>query len=55
VEVRRLHPHPAPLEWSPEFDDLTVKPLAPVVERLNDLLFGPRDVAVLGRRVDDGG
>ncbi|MDQ3898717.1 MAG: class I SAM-dependent methyltransferase, partial [Actinomycetota bacterium] len=52
VEVRRLHPHPAPLEWSPEFDDLAVKPLEPVVERLNDLLFGPRDVAVLGRRVE---
>ena len=53
VELRFLHPDPARLEWSPEAQDLTVKPLEPVVERLNELLFGPRDVAVVGRRADD--
>ena len=53
VELRFLHPDPARLEWSPEAQDFTVKPLEPVVERLNELLFGPRDVAVLGRRADD--
>ncbi len=53
VEVRFLHPDPARLEWSPDAEDIALKPLAPVVERLNELLFGPRDVAVVGRRVDD--
>lgn len=53
VELRYLHPDPVPLEWSPDSHDLTVKPLQPVVERLNDLLFGPRDFALIGRRVED--
>ena len=53
VELRYLHPHPAPLEWSGEFDDLSVKPLEPLVDRLNALLFGPQDVAVVGRRTKD--
>ena len=52
VELRFLHPDPARFELSSEAQDLTMKPLEPVVERLNELLFGPRDVAVVGRRVD---
>ena len=47
VELRFLHPDPARLEWSPDAQDFTVKPLEPVLERLNEMLFGPRDVAVL--------
>lgn len=53
VELRFLHPDPACLEWAPDAHDFAVKPLEPVVQRLNDLLFGPQDVAVLGRRLDD--
>ena len=53
VELRFLHPDPDRFKSSSEAQDLTMKPLEPVVERLNELLFGPRDVAVVGRRVDD--
>lgn len=50
VELRYLNPNTSPLEWSPELEDIAVKPLQPIVERLNHILFGPQDFAVLGRR-----
>lgn len=54
VELRYLNPNTSPLEWSPEFDDAAVKPLQPILDRLNDILFGPQDFAVLGRRAAGG-
>ncbi len=49
VEVRYLHPRPDRLEPS-DHSEAARKTLEPVVERLNELLFGPQDYAVLARR-----
>jgi len=51
VELRYLHPNSSSFEWSMESEHILVKPLQPIVDRLNDILFGPQDFAVLGHRV----
>ncbi len=53
VDLRYLNPNSSPLEWSREFDDVTVKPLQPILDRLNYILFGPQDFAVVGHRARD--
>jgi O-antigen chain-terminating methyltransferase len=49
IEVRHLHPAPAALEPTDD-SEAARKTMEPVLERLNTLLFGPQDYAVLGRR-----
>lgn len=57
VELRYLHPSSSPLRWSPElgdvFGDAIMKTVEPMMTRLNDILFGPQDFAILGRRLRD--
>lgn len=49
VDVRYLHPS-LPLKLPQESDD-AIRGLQPLVDQLNQLLFGAQDYAVLGRRV----
>lgn len=49
VEVRYLHPS-LPLQLPQETDD-AMRGMRPLVDQLNQLLFGAQDFAVLGRRV----
>jgi SAM-dependent methyltransferase len=49
IEVRHLHPARDALEPA-DHSEAARKTIEPVLERLNTLLFGPLDYAVLGRR-----
>ncbi len=51
VETRFLHPDTAATLQSPKDSSAWSADLAPLVELINNRLYGPRDYAVIGRRL----